>query len=56
MSDSQRVAGESDRAQRGFLDQYDSHGVIPVSLSAAGSNFIDFCTWWCSRSVLLSNC
>jgi len=37
MSDSQRDAGASDRAQRGFLDQYDSRGVIPVSQSAAES-------------------
>ena len=36
MSDSQRDAGASDRAQRGFLDYYGDHGVIPVSQSAAG--------------------
>ena len=36
MSDSQRDAGASDRAHRGFLDYYGSRGVIPVSQAAAG--------------------
>lgn len=36
MSDSQRDAASSARAQRGFLDYYGSHGVIPVSQTAAG--------------------